>query len=129
MHIFQKRTKYYLWSEKTTFRVFKKCNEIDFQYYSLIPINLNLINNIWYLQGEINKWINVSPQRFKYINYYNNDNIKLNIQGVNNEIINIAFVNINTLQQYIYKIVFNQILIVSLDCCIVNNTFACQIEN
>ena len=38
----------------------KRCGEIDFQLYTLAPVQWNG----WALLGELNKWVSVSTARF-----------------------------------------------------------------
>eukprot|EP01084_Bolivina_argentea_P143819 252495_1 len=83
----------------------KKGGKYDFQLYTLIPIgnSTNSDLNGWYLQGEIDKWITVSKQRFKDITTNNNGNLMVQITGEVGETVNIGFVKADTLTQQIVK--------------------------
>ena len=79
-------------------------NEYEFQLYTLIPIG-NETNNggqdLWYLAGEIEKWITVSRQRFKEIVRNEAGGIHVLVNGDYGEVVDIAFVNGNTMKQQI----------------------------
>ena len=82
----------------------KKGNEWEFELYTLIPIeNVTGIHgeDIWYLAGEIDKWITMSNQRFEGIIRNNDGGIHVIVNGDNGEVVNIAFVNGKTLKQVI----------------------------
>eukprot|EP01084_Bolivina_argentea_P145760 255409_1 len=82
-------TNYMMFNETNPITL-KNCpNKWNFQYYSFIPI-LNGDSG-WYLQGEVDKWISVSRQRFKQIT---NDDSSVNVKifGAVGENVNVAFV-------------------------------------
>ena len=50
-------------------------------------------DNAWYLQGELDKWISISAQRFIDITRVDNTgSIKVIIKGAENEMVNITFI-------------------------------------
>eukprot|EP01084_Bolivina_argentea_P145762 255414_1 len=87
-------------------------NEYEFQLYTLIPIGNDTSNNedIWYLAGEIDKWITVSRQRFHGITRNNDGGIHVTVNGDYNEVVNVAFVNVNgeTMKQQIVTCKINE---------------------
>ena len=58
--------------------------------------------------GEIDKWIKVSKQRFISIDISDNNELNVVIAGIPNEIVNIGFVKIDTLQTVIIKCVIDE---------------------
>ena len=77
------------------------CNAFDFQYYTMVPIINGYNVDQWYLAGEINKFIKVSNQRFNTINLNNNGSVSVEIQGLQNENVTVAFVNGKTKMQIV----------------------------
>ena len=73
-----------------------------FQLYTLIPVgNITSTLSGWYLQGEIDKWITVSRQRFKEIGYNGNGDAYTRIVGEVGETVNVGFVNSETMKQQV----------------------------
>ena len=96
-------SKYFEFNSSTPLFV-SSCGQYDFQFYTFIPIDSNDDNNDnggWCLQGEIDKWIGVSPQRFQSIDTSDSGSIEVTIYGAVDETVNVAFVNTKTMQQKI----------------------------
>ena len=76
-----------------------------FQLYTLIPVGNSTSSDMngWYLQGEVDKWITVSRQRFKEITTNDNGDLYVRIAGDNGETVNVGFVNGQTMKQQIVK--------------------------
>ena len=77
-------------------------DKYTFEYYSFIPL-LSADTSGYYLQGEVDKWITVSRQRFKEIIYEDSGSIYVRISGAVDEEVNIAFVKYPDLEQTIVK--------------------------
>merc|ERR1712113_871183 len=87
-----------------------ECYMIDFSLFTLIPIQSEH-DDIWYLHGELDKWINASKQRFQSINMdFVNGQTEVVIMGGNNETVNVAFVNPKTKQQRIIHCLIGETL-------------------
>merc|ERR1712228_97673 len=99
-------SKFYKFDEKTPLKI-KKGNEYDFQLYTLIPIQ-NSNDDMWYLQGEVDKWITVSNQRFQEITRNDDGTIKVAINGQVGEEVRIAFVNANSFKQHNVTCIFDE---------------------
>ena len=76
----------------------------DFEFYTMIPIG-NETSGDWLLQGEIDKWIKVSKQRFKQITRNDNGDLFVRIVGQMNETVNIGFIQIIDNDKYKQQIV------------------------
>merc|ERR1712129_269048 len=83
-------------------------NEYEFQMYTAIPVT----TNGWYLQGEIEKWITVSQQRFKQMTRSEDGSLSVTIKGAVGENVKIAFVNVmnETMTQTIINCLFDESL-------------------
>merc|ERR1712203_873397 len=82
----------------------KKGNQYDFQLYTLIPVS---DENGWYLQGEVDKWITASGQRFKEITRTAQD-LEVRMVGEIGEKVRIGFVTGDTLKQKIVECRFDE---------------------
>ena len=84
----------------------------DFSLFTLIPIDSNKDDeDIWYVQGELDKWINISKQRFISIDIdFDNGETMVVITGGYNETVKIAFINGKTKQQQVVKCVIDESL-------------------
>ena len=78
-----------------------------FEYYTFIPL-LSSDMDGYYLQGEIDKWIAISKQRFKQIMYEDSGSIYVQIAGAVNETVNIGFVKYPDLKQTIVSCTVGQ---------------------
>ena len=89
--------------------VLSSCYKYDFQLYTFIPLIISQCDDCWYLQGEINKWISVSSNRFKTITMdsYTKET-QVEIVGDVNETVMIAFVKPSTLKQLVVKCIFSE---------------------
>merc|ERR1712228_1122762 len=80
----------------------------DFQLYTMIPVS---DASGWYLQGEVNKWITASGQRFKQIarnmkgNFYD---LEVRMVGEVGEKVSIGFVKGDDLTQKIVECTFDE---------------------
>ena len=82
----------------------------DFSLFTLIPIRSQQ-DDIWYVQGELDKWINISKQRFISIDIdFDNQQTIVVITGGYNETVNVAFFNPKTKQQKIVTCVIDESL-------------------
>lgn len=98
-------------------------DKFTFVYYTLIPIDI-CISNGWYLQGELNKWIRVSRQRFQYIDI-NENGVKAELIGVEDENVLIGFISYVSMEQKVISCVFNQSISMVIDCVTTNVTLEC----
>ncbi|ETO23731.1 hypothetical protein RFI_13446, partial [Reticulomyxa filosa] len=105
-------SKYYEFSQSQNLLLTPN-NLWTFQYFTFIPVDSD-ISNGWYLQGEIDKWISVSPDRFQSIEMNSDGSIEVVAKGDLGEQINVAFVNVNTLQQVIQSCVIGESLVVTI---------------
>ena len=82
----------------------------DFSLFTLIPIRSEQ-DDIWYVQGELDKWINISKQRFISIDMdFENGETIVVITGGYNETVNVAFINPKTKQQKIVSCLIDESL-------------------
>ena len=75
-------------------------NKWSFEYWTLIPIYKSRPSG-FYLQGEMDKWISVSSQRFKEIIYKDSGEAIVNVMGAVGETVNVAFVQIPEMKQHL----------------------------
>ena len=68
----------------------------------------SMITDGYYLQGEVDKWIAVSRQRFKEITYMESGEIYVRIVGAVGETVNIAFIQYPELEQVIVSCTFGE---------------------
>ena len=75
-------------------------NKWSFEYWTLIPIYKSRPKG-YYLQGEVDKWISVSGQRFKEIIYKDTGVAIVNMNGAVGETVNLAFVEYPEMKQHL----------------------------
>merc|ERR1712113_1080983 len=72
----------------------------SFEYWTLIPIYKSRPSG-YYLQGEVDKWISISRQRFKEIIYKDTGEAIVNVMGAVGETVNLAFVEYPEMKQHL----------------------------
>ena len=82
----------------------KKGGKYDFQLYTMIPVT---DESGYYLQGEVDKWITASGQRFKEI-MRTVDKLKVRMVGEVGEKVRIGFVKADDLTQKIVECTFDE---------------------
>jgi len=79
----------------------QKSDKFTFEYYTLIPMYSSDMESGYYLQGEVDKNIAVSRQRFNAIEVEDSGALTVTVSGAVGETVNVAFVKYPELKQMI----------------------------